>query len=137
MIFINDLPNATEFLTLLFADDTTFQVSGPDLEQMFDLANSELKKAAVWFKANKLTLNVKKTKFMIFSDTNSNVGTNTLHIGNQRVEQVGTNCEEKYFKFVGHVLDDKLSWEGHLEHISKKTCKCKFWYKFLKKCPPI
>ena len=125
LIFINDLPNATEFLTLLFADDTTFQVSGPDLEQMFDLANSELKKAAVWFKANKLTLNVKKTKFMIFSDTNSNVGTNTLYIGNQRVEQVGTNFEEKYF-FVGHVLDDKLSWEGHLEHISKKLASANF-----------
>ena len=58
LIFINDLPNATEFLTLLFADDTTFQVSGPDLEQMFDLANSELEKAAVWFKANKLTFNL-------------------------------------------------------------------------------
>ena len=27
LIFINDLPNATEFLTLLFADDTTFQMS--------------------------------------------------------------------------------------------------------------
>ena len=93
---------------------------------MFDLANSELKKAAVWFKANKLTLNVKKAKFMIFSDTNSNVGTNSLHIGNQRMEQVGTNCEDKYFKFVGHVLDDKLSWEGHLEHFSKKLASANF-----------
>ena len=63
---------------------------------------------------------------MIFSDTNSNVGTNTLQIGNQSVEQVGTNCEEKYFKFVGHVLDDKLSWEGHLEHISKKLASANF-----------
>ena len=42
LIFINDLPNATNFLTLLFADDTTFQVSGFDLEQLFNYANSEL-----------------------------------------------------------------------------------------------
>ena len=60
LIFINDLPNATNFLTLLFADDTTFQVSGSDLNQLFSYANSELEKSTVWFRANKLTLNVKK-----------------------------------------------------------------------------
>ena len=54
LIFINDLPNATDFLTLLFADDTTFKVSGQDLGQLFDHANFELEKSTVWFKANKL-----------------------------------------------------------------------------------
>ena len=82
LIFINDLPNATDFLTLLFADDTTFQVSGQDLGQLFDHANFELEKSTVWFKANKLTLNVKKTKFMMFTDKNLDIGTNTLKIGN-------------------------------------------------------
>ena len=124
LIFINDLPNATEFLTLLFADDTTFQVSGVDLDQLVTYANLELAKSTIWFKANKLTLNVKKTKFMLFSNSNSSIGTNNLKIGNQIIDQIGTNCNEKYFKFVGHVLDDKLSWEGHVEHIAKKTCKC-------------
>ena len=60
LIFINDLPNATEFFTLLFADDTTFQVSGFDTKKLFDEANMELQKASNWFRANKLTLNVKK-----------------------------------------------------------------------------
>ena len=60
LLFINDLPNATEFLTLLFADDTTFQYSGVNLDNLFQTANSELDKASVWFQANKLTLNVKK-----------------------------------------------------------------------------
>jgi hypothetical protein len=58
LFFINDLPEAPDFLTLLFADDTT--VSDVDLDQLFYIANSELEKASVWFKANKLTLNVKK-----------------------------------------------------------------------------
>ena len=83
LILINDLPNASDFLTLLFADDTTFQVSGQDLDQLFDHANFELEKATVWFRANKLTLNVKKTKFMMFTDKNQDIGTNTLKIGNQ------------------------------------------------------
>ena len=85
LVFINDLPNATEFLTLLFADDTTFQVSGVDLSQLFNFANLELEKSSIWFKSNKLTLNVKKTKFMLFSDTNSGIETNSLKLGNQEI----------------------------------------------------
>ena len=110
LLFINDLPNGTEFLTLLFADDTTFQVSDSDLNKLFDVANFELEKASVWFTANKLTLNVKKTKFMLFSEGQSNIGNNSLKIGDTIIEQIGSNCREKYFKFVGHVLDDNLSW---------------------------
>ena len=126
LLFINDLPNSNNFLTLLFADDTTFQVSGENLEQLYELANTELEKSSVWFQANKLTLNVKKTKYMIFSDQNLKTGTHNLQIGNQTIEQVGTNCKDKYFKFVGHVLDDKLSWEGHIQHIAKKLASANF-----------
>ena len=134
ILFINDLPNATNFLTLLFADDTTFQVSGLDLSELFNIANTELEKSAVWFRANKLTLNVKKTKFMVFSETNTKIGNNSLKIGGTTIDQVGSNCKEKYFKFVGHVLDDRLSWEGHVEHVyAKKTGLCQFWHQlFLK-----
>ena len=73
-----------------------------------------------------LTLNVKKTKFMMFTDKNLDIGTNTLKIGNQIIEQIGSNCKDKYFKFVGHVLDDKLGWDGHIEHISKKLAGANF-----------
>ena len=126
LLFINDLPNATDFFTLLFADDTTFQLSGQDLNALFDLANLELEKSAAWFQANKLTLNLKKTKFMVFSESNSNIGENSLKLGNTNIEQIGTNCKEKHFKFVGHVLDDKFTWEGHLNHISKKLSSANF-----------
>ena len=115
LLFINDLPNATDFLTLLFADDTTFQYSGNNIATLFEKCNSELKKAATWFKANKLTLNVKKTKFMLFEgkkDKTNLEGLN-LKIDDKIIDQVGSNCEEKYFKFVGHVLDDQLTWSGH------------------------
>ena len=68
---------------------------------------------------------------MLFSNSNDDTGTNLLRIGDKIVEQIGTNCQDKYFKFVGHVLDDRLNWEGHIEHITKKTCKCKLWHKFI------
>ena len=123
LIFINDLPNATDFLTILFADDTTFQMSNVDTNLLFEMANFELNKASQWFMANKLTLNVKKTKFMLFSDKkfNSDQQLPDIKIGGKSIEQVGTGCKEKYFKFVGHFIDDKMSWEGHITHISKKA----------------
>ena len=126
LLFINDLPNATDFLTLLFADDTTFQVSDTDPNKLFNIANSELEKASVWFSANKLTLNVKKTKFMLFSDKQFDIGNNKLQIGGTTIEQIGTHCQQKYFEFVGQVLDDKLTWEGQIEHISKKLASANF-----------
>ena len=60
-----------------------------------------LEKSAVWVKTNKLTLNVKKTKFMVFSENTSQITNNYLKIGDTNIEQIGTNCNEKYFKFVG------------------------------------
>ena len=139
LIFINDLPNATEFLTLLFADDTTFQMSEVNIESLFENANLELEKASTWFKANKLTLNVKKTKFMIFTDKNIQISLNGLNlkIGDTDIEQVGKNCKEKYFKFVGIVLDDKLSWEGHIQHICKKLASANYAINTTKNFMPL
>ena len=101
-------------------------MSGSDLKTLFEFANSQLEKSAEWFKANRLTLNVKKTKFMLFSNNNLDIGNNNLKIGDTIIEQVGTNCKETYFKFVGHVLDDRLSWEGHVQHILKKLACANF-----------
>ena len=80
LLFINDLPNATDFLTLLFADDTTFQLSGTNLNLLFEKSNVELDKASIWFKANKLTLNVKKTKYMLFTEKNAKTDFQGLNI---------------------------------------------------------
>ena len=63
---------------------------------------------------------------MLFSEKNLDIGINSLKIGNQTIDQIGSNCKEKYFKFVGHVLDDKLSWDGHIEHIAKKLASANF-----------
>ena len=97
-------------------------MSGSDLTVLFENANKELEKASSWFQANKLTLKLKKTKFMVFSqkDMDLNLLGLNLKICGKVIEQVGSQCKEKYFKFVGHVLDDKLSWQGHVQHICKK-----------------
>ena len=56
LLYINDLPNATEMLPFLFADDTTAVASGPNLPQLFQKVNHEFNKLGEWFRANKLSL---------------------------------------------------------------------------------
>jgi hypothetical protein len=53
-------------LSLLFADDTACLTSGPDLKAVIDKANTELQKLSAWFRANKMAVNVNKTKYIIF-----------------------------------------------------------------------
>ena len=73
---------------------------------------------------------------MLFSEKNIQPNLE-LFIGGKSIEQVGTGCKERYFKFVGHVLDDKLSWEGHVEHICKKLASSNFAIYFSKHCLPL
>ena len=62
----NDLPQCSDFCKLLFADDTTLQLSNTDPTRFFHDANSQLDNISDWFKANLLTLNIKKKKLYCF-----------------------------------------------------------------------
>ena len=128
LLYINDLPNFTDFFTLLFADDTTFQMCHKDLKTLFELANAELVKASEWFKTNKLTLNVKKTKYILFRKTNMKLNLNDmfLSIESQQIERIGKGCQETSFKFVGHHLDEFLSWDEHISHVKSKLAKSNY-----------
>jgi hypothetical protein len=50
----------------MFADDTACADSDTDLNSLLLRANFELKKIALWFRANKMVVNISKTKYMIF-----------------------------------------------------------------------
>ena len=67
LICINDLPNVSDKLfSTLFADDTSVFIEGKNIDEVIRILNTELAKLTVWLAANKLTLNIKKSNFMIF-----------------------------------------------------------------------
>ena len=66
LCYINDLWKTTDLFTLMFADDTSAFKSGKNLNDLISHMNRELNKLAVWFRANKMAVNVEKTKFIIF-----------------------------------------------------------------------
>ena len=126
LIYINDLPNATDLFTILFADDTTFQISSGDPDFLYYKANLELQKAAVWFSANLLTLNTKKTKYILFKQKDCHFHYGDLFIGGGAISRIGENCEEKSFKFLGHHLDEHLNWSRHSDHFYKRLVSANF-----------
>ena len=71
-------------------------------------ANTEQKKASKWFQANRLTLNVSKTKYIVFRNKNMHFDPNScnISIGNEILEWIGSDCVKKYLKFVGLKLDE-------------------------------
>jgi hypothetical protein len=60
LIYINDLPLASDFLALLFADDTTLLYSHSDINQLIAIANGEFQKICEFFRINHLALHPKK-----------------------------------------------------------------------------
>ena len=78
----------------------------------------ELSNIYEWLVQNKLSLNVSKSKYMIFSKDKRRTSTNKhLLINNHSIERVSQ------FKFVGYYLDEKLSWNLHISTVSTKIAK--------------
>lgn len=129
VLLINDLSNSSRLLfVLLFADDTTLQLSSSNIKELFKIANKELNVVSDWFKANKLTLNVNKTKYILFRKQNMTPNLNNLSliIDNSEIERIGKDCKDNSFKFVGVHIDEFLSWKDHIKHVNSKLASSTF-----------
>ena len=120
IIYINDLPMSSQlFEFIIYADDTT--LSGILKTRYTDIdilhINSELDKISDWLKTNKLSLNVNKTKMMLFYQPQRKVDIPKLKINNTEI----TIVDE--FDFLGITLDKHLTWKPHIHKISNKISK--------------
>ena len=116
LIYVNDL--ADNLLTskgMLFADDTTLYQSNLKLNDLYSDMSLELYNLSDWFLANKLSLNIAKSNFILFSKKR-NIGNsfNTIKFGDVEIER------KTVLKFLGMYIDENLTWAYHI-----KTCKCK------------
>ena len=124
LIYINDLPEASDiFETIMFADDTTLESEldnfgldlGPDALSMN--INVEVSKIAEWLKANKLSLNIPKTKYIIFERP----GTMPINIDLKINSTIVSRVEE--FNFLGLIIHKFLYWTAHTKMISLKISR--------------
>ena len=125
IIYMNDINDVSPLLkTILFADDTSLSSvislfpTGPRQKSL--AINLELEKVTDWLRANKLSLNVKKTKYMVFRFSQTQNGA----LPKLDLKMDGVIIEKvKTFKFLGITISETLSWKPHLDITAKKISK--------------
>jgi hypothetical protein len=119
IIYMNDIKCASNiFNFIMYADDTAvYTVLNTSEDRYEEQLNSELELISNWLKVNRLSLNVTKTKAMLFHSTQRLVTYPSLVIDNHLVEFV------KEFNYLGIIIDENLKWKVHVELIAKKVSK--------------
>ena len=113
IIYINDFCRSSDVLSfILFADDSNLFFSHKNPYTLVNVINTELEKVTQWIRANKLSLNIQKTKYMLFSNTIDALPMNIV-FDDTPLENV------TFIKFLGITVDNKLSWKYHIDTICK------------------
>ena len=119
LLYINDIKNCSKlFHFIIFADDTNLTYSHSNLNQLIEIVNRELRHLSDWFCCNKLSLNAKKTNYIMF--------------GNKKIPPSDSICitfngtiinRVTSIKFLGVFVDEHLDWKKHISHVSSKISR--------------
>ena len=119
LLYINDLPNCLQHSQpRMYSDDISITFAGSDIDDL----NLDLERIHVWLAANKLTLNMTKTEFLLIGSKQrlSNFTVNpTANINQFPLKRVST------VKSLGVHIDENLTWECHINELSKNRAVIK------------
>ncbi len=143
LIYINDLPKCTTLFSQLFADDTTQSDSHNNLATLTTIVNREFHKTVNFFTSHRLSLHPQKTQFMLVSNAtvqevpNIVINYNPL-IGVQDPTNIVkmnfiNNSPKPYAKFLGVLIDPKLTFKPHITNVTKKLSTALFFLRGAKK----
>jgi len=120
LFFIDDIMNCSKVLHfILFADDTNIFATDKSLDNMITTVNFELKKLATWFRANKLSLIIKKSNFIIFQGRGHQMTQNNIQV------RIDDNLFERVdsCKFLGLIIDRYLSWKLYIVSVANTVAR--------------
>ena len=122
LLYINDLQFTSDLLdAIMFADDTNLFYSNKDINTAFLRVNDELQNINEWFISNKLSLNVRKSKYSFFrkpsKKDNIPIVLPKLNINNNEIARTES------INFLGVLLDENLRWKTHIKYIENKISK--------------
>ena len=138
LLYINDLPSCSNFLSLLFADDTALVIEDDNLTNLFDKANLEFHKVCKFFRLNKLSLHPDKTKYLIISNSLTSLDSlPPVVINNNDVNSTNpTPCSPltlvkssdnfPAIKYLGVHFDPSLNFKFHIKQLKTKISRALF-----------
>ena len=113
--FTNCLQSSTN---ISFADDTNVFIVDNNLQALHEKGNSKLENIDNWMVANRLSINVNKTNYILFQTPKSQaskvVSNLQLRLRNNVVEKVSSA------RFLGVIIKENLSWKNHIDMIKNK-----------------
>ena len=101
-------------MPLILADDTNLFSSGHDISKVPKEVEDDVNKISEWLKVNKLSANIKKTHFIVFTNKNASKPILNISIDGHKID------ETDHTKFRGVFIDNKLTWKNHISHITGK-----------------
>ena len=120
IIYVNDLQDVTRSCDLSMHADDTHLTSA--LKKSSDLNTEilpEFIKICEWLQANRLSLNVVKTEYMIFGTKQSIIQLGCKHIPEKVVNTYLKKVNKT--KSLGLIIDDNLKWDDHIQYICSKV----------------
>ena len=123
VIYVNDFYKASSILhAIIYADDTTLTANLEDFsaktrKDLENKINSEINKINIWLKANRLSLNIHKSKFMLYYKPPKRVAIPVLKINNTEITSLDI------FNFLGLLINKNLNWKPHVEKTAGKISK--------------
>ena len=101
----------------MFADDSNITVPGYTFAELEQATNTKLNNLYSWLKANKLSLNIAKTEFMVISTRQKFLAENCSEINIQLDDH--PICKVEHAKSLGLIIDDRLSWSNHVKELCR------------------
>ena len=120
----------------LFADDTNLLYADKNPKSLETIVNCELFKVVDWLIANKLSLNIKKTNYIIFHPYQKRINFNIrIKAYDSRTKTFFDLERKNHVKYLGVIIDQHLSWRHHINYCFKNQQK--YWNYFETKtvCP--
>ena len=111
LLYIIDLPNSSEKLSFrIFADDTNIFFTSSNPNKVEFTMNEEIKLVLKYCAINKLSVNFKKTNYMLITSSKKKIHLNIHNI----------DCKS-YIKYLGIYLDEHLQWESQIQHVTHNS----------------
>ena len=118
LLYINDFSKSSNiFYFYLFADDANLFYEAKNLSALETTVNCELTNVYIWLCANRLSLNIDKSNYVLFYPPQRNIQrfSFSLSINNHQLKR------EYCIKYLGLMIDSNLNWKKQVASVLKKV----------------